>query len=651
MSKSSYKEAFLSEAREQLDNLNEGILNLEKEPENHEVVNQIFRSCHTLKGNSAMMGYQKFSELSHKMENVLGKVRDSEVSVNQDIIDKLFEGQDLLEEGLEAINNKDLDDINIDHLMEELNKITDSGEKVTHDTFNIKPRVELSEEQQGRVNSEQESGRNVFRVVVLFNPNNQLRGPKTQILMKKAQDYIESIIYSNPEFDKIQGGSIDLGFDIVISTMSSKEELVEAFDSVSDLKCHVLNLDEEFDVPESFLPQKSEPKKKDIVKTYSKPIQSIKVDVKKLDNLVNMVGELLISNMRLKQISKEFESTVMNDVINNIDGLTSEIQAEVMEQRMVPVGQIFSRFPRLVRDVSAKENKKIDLIVKGEEIELDRNVLDEIGEPLVHILRNSVDHGIEDPDTRMNSNKGENGTINLTARREKNMAVIEIKDDGAGIDTEKLRNKALQNELITEKEATELTRQQTLMLMFKPGLSTSDKVTEISGRGVGMDVVLTKIKKLGGNVKVESELGKGTVVELHLPLTLAIISSLLIRTGEEKYAIPLSSVVETIDLPKTDIKTIHGRKVVALRGEEVPLVHLSEVFQLPLSESDVYPVVITEEQERKIGFIVDEIIDQQQILIKNLSKLVKGVKGIAGATILGDGKVCLILDPSSIVSR
>ncbi|MGM5488681.1 MAG: chemotaxis protein CheW [Nanobdellota archaeon] len=650
MGKTSYKEAFLSEAREQLDNLNEGILNLEKDPQNGEVVNQVFRSCHTLKGNSAMMGYQKFSELSHKMENVLGKIRDNEITADQSIVDKLFEGQDILEEGLESIHNKDLDDINIDHLVEELEKIANTHQKVSHDTLDIHPRVELSDEQQGLVQREEESGRNVFRVVVLFNPNNQLRGPKTQILLKKAQDYIERVIYSNPEYDKVQGGNIDLGFDLVISTGLSKEDLLDAFDSVSDLKCHILSLDEDFDVPDSFLPQKAgDNKKKDIVKTYSKPIQSIKVDVKKLDNLVNMVGELLISNMRLKQISKEFDSTVMNDVINNIDGLTSEIQSEVMEQRMVPVGQIFSRFPRLVRDISTKENKKVDLIVKGDEIELDRNVLDEIGEPLVHILRNSVDHGIEATDSRLNANKPETGTINLTARREKNMAVIEIKDDGSGIDAEKLKKTALEKELITEREASEMNRQQALMLIFKPGLSTSDKVTEISGRGVGMDVVLTKIKKLGGNVKVESDVGTGTVVELHLPLTLAIISSLLIRTGPEKYAIPLSSVVETIDLPKTDVKTIHGKKVVALRGEEVPLVHLAEVFNLESSESDVYPVVITEEQERKIGFIVEEIIDQQQILIKNLSKLVKGVKGIAGATILGDGKVCLILDPGSII--
>ena len=655
--KATYKEAFLSEAREHLDYLNEGILNLEKDPENVEYINQVFRACHTLKGNSSMMGFSKFSDLAHKMENVLGKIREKQLSVEPDTINLLLEGSDLLEIGLDQIASSETDNIETDHLLDELEMLAHSKTVKDNQHFKLESRARLTPEQEKAVAQQTELGRSVFRIVVLFNPENKLKGAKSQIILKKAETLIEEMIYTNPSLEMIKAGKIDTGFEIVFSSAAAKEELEDVFSAVSDIDSYVLSLDDTFDVTSSLLSStltqngnsRDQADKKDVIeKTLTRPIQSVKIDVKKLDNLVNMVGELLISNMRLAQIAKEIESSALDEVINNINMLTSSIQEEVMQQRMVPCGQIFSRFPRLIRDISTKENKKIEFNIQGEDIELDRNVLDEIGEPLIHILRNAVDHGIEEREIRINSGKSELGRIELIARREKNMAVIEIKDDGGGIDLQKVVDASVRKGVITDVESQDLDPQKALMLIFKPGVSTNQKVTDISGRGVGMDVVLTKIKKLGGNVKVESDLGKGTRIELHLPLTLAIIASLLVKIQNYKYAIPLSSVKETIDLPHDDIKKIHHNEVIVLRGEEVPIVRLDEFFSLERSNRSVYPVVIIEEQDKKVGIIVDEIINQQPILIKNLHQLIRGVKGIAGGTILGDGKVCLILDPSSV---
>ena len=656
MGSGNYKEVFLQEAREQLDNLNDGILSLEKNPENKDFVNIIFRACHTIKGNAAMMGYTHFSELAHRMENVLGAVRDDKITVNKEIVDLLLNGSDALEEGLDIIREKnDDEEVSQNEVNNDLEKAlekTQASSKIKKIT--VSEKVKLSEEQKKQVKAEKEKGNEVYRIVIAMDPRNELNGPKTQILMRKCKSNISKVIYANPEFEEIKSGKVSMGFELVISTSQSKKEVEDSFNSIAGSKGYVMDPEDEFEVPDVFKDEKKEEaekkdKRKDLTQSVSKPIQSIKVDVKKLDNLVNMIGELLISNMRLNEISKSVQSNELRDVVNKVDMLTTNIQEEVMQQRMVPVGQIFSRFPRLVRDLSAQEGKKVELIIRGEEIELDRNILDEIGEPMVHIMRNSIDHGIESPDERLNAGKPESGTVHLTARREKNTAVIEIRDDGKGIDAEKVKEAAVSKNIVSEEHAEKLDKQKKLMLIFQPGLSTKKNVTDISGRGVGMDVVLNKIKKLGGNVKLESTVGKGSTIELHLPLTLAIISSLIVKVDHEKYAIPLNNVVETIDLHEDKIKTIQGNEVIVMRGEDIPLIRLGQYFGNPPKEGKVFPTVIVEESEYRAGLMVDTIINQQPILIKNLHDLVRGVSGIAGATILGDGKVCRILDVGSLM--
>lgn len=643
---SNFKEAFLAEAREQLDSLNDGILKLEKEKENSDYINQVFRACHTIKSSSAMMGYNTFSELSHTMESLLDKVRSNNLKVTPEIIDLLFEGSDLLEEGLENITEKDIDSINTDAITAKIEKAQGKEPETKEEETSIPKLFKPDDSQEDTINEETSNGLNVFRMIVFFNEKSPLKGAKAQILVKKLKESTSQLIHANPRIDELEEGHVQDAFEIVASTKSSKKEMGSVLNSVAEAFPIVLDLDEEFERPKELFP--SETAKRSPAKVLGRPIQSIKVDVKKLDTLVNLVGELLISNMRLKQISKELGSPALSDAISSIDLLTANIQEQVMQERMVPVGQIFNRFPRLVRDLSAAEKKKVNLMIEGDEIELDRTVLDEIGEPLIHALRNSVDHGIESPQERTKMEKPEEGTIYLSARREKNTAIIEIKDDGKGIDVNKVVSNAISKGLITEKEAAELSPNEKLNLVFRPGLSTKEKITEVSGRGVGMDVVISKIKRIGGNVKLYSTPKKGTTIEMKLPLTLAIISSLIVKVDKDKYAIPLSHVLMTIELPKEEIKTIQGNELTILRDEDVPIIRLHDYFNIPRLEKDIYSVVITERGDRKVGFIVDSIINQQPILIKNLHKLVRGIKGIAGASILGDGKVCLILDIENI---
>jgi two-component system, chemotaxis family, sensor kinase CheA len=658
-----FKESFLSEAREHLDSLNDGVLNLEKNPTNDEYINQVFRACHTLKGNSAMMGYNLFSELAHKLENLLSKIRNKEMEATKEIIDILFEGIDLLEVGLDNIKDKDNEDIDIQDIIDRANEFVLGTSTIVKKEVKLDKIPSLfvpNDFQKLKIDEAFLKDQNIFRLVIIFNKESLMKAAKSQIIIKKIKNLMKDEIYCNPSFLDVEKGKINESIDLVIATEKSKEEVFDLINSVSETKGFVLGIEEEYidenkkeikkdNILSEIKPiEDNNPKKENIVKTYDKKIQSIKVDVKKLDSLVNLVGELLISNMRLKQVGKDIQSNNLVEVINNVDRLTLSIQDQVLQQRMVECGQIFSRYPRLVRDISAKLNKKINLIIDGADIELDRTVLDEIGEPLIHLLRNSMDHGIEDSKERLEKGKSEEGTIHLIAKRDKNLAIIEIKDDGKGIDLDSLIKKGIEKKLYTQQEV-DLMDKKNIALFFRPGLSTKDKVSDLSGRGVGMDVVINKLKKIGGNVKIFSEFEKGTTIRLELPLTLAIISSLIVKVLDEKYAIPLSHILDTANISHSNIKTIQGNEVIIIRNEDIPIVRLDKYFGSASTIRDEYSLIITEREDSKVGFIVDEILIQQPILIKNLHPLLQGVKGIAGASILGDGKVCFILDVQNII--
>lgn len=655
---SEYKDEFVSEARDHLDTLNETLLILEKDSEDMENINKTFRAFHTLKGNAATMGFKKFSELAHHLEDVLDKVRNNELKVNKNMVDVIFSGVDLLEAGLQMIQDDQGDDIEFDSITESVEEII--GKKEVVISVDIGELVKLTDDEKKKSDLAIKDGKHIFRIILLFDKDNMLKIGKALIILRDITSMGE-IVKINPSQEDIKAGKFTEEIEIVISTEKEKVDISTNLNKVSGIKSDfVLDLDEKYQKPINDIvisddksKDKSDEKKptdKKAPGSVVKTIDSVKVNMTKLDVLMNLIGELLIYNIRLQDISKKHQLGDLNVILKAIDRLTLELQDEIMEVRMVPIGNVFNRFPRMVRDLAGKQKKKIEFIMSGQEIEFDRTVLDQIGDPLVHMLRNSVDHGIETPEERIEKGKSETGVVKLIARREKNNAIIDIIDDGAGIDPKLVKESCIRKGSITKEEADKMTDNQLQMLIFRPGVSTNTVITDISGRGVGMDVVITKIKQLGGQVKLESVVGKGSTMSLQLPLTLAIVTCLMVKVNDSVYAIPLTSIERTVDIEKSSIKTIQNNEVFVLRGIDIPLLWMHELFGGSRKELDKMTVVIVNYNESQVGLVVDEITSQQQILIKSLQDIVKGTKGVAGATILGNGNVSLILDIDSLLS-
>jgi two-component system chemotaxis sensor kinase CheA len=655
MDMNAYKEEFMNEVRDHLDTLNESLLILEKEPENTEIVNKLFRSFHTLKGNSAAMGYMKYSELAHKLEDLLDKIKNNEIKPTTEIVDVLFEGCDILEEGLTSIESKGTDDIETAGILETIKGFLD--EEKGEARIAVRELATLSEEQKKEVEAQKSQGMAVHRMILVFDNSNPLRYAKAHLALNKLSR-LYRIITTTPAKEDITQGSFGDELELIIAAGDAPENIKENLSFVSGLREIVLM------GPEDKYQRKKpasaetdvhtkESEKHAIANKHNTEIKtqirSVKIDINRLDRLMNMVGELLINKMRLQQIARLQNLPELNKVMKLVDRLTEDIQNEVTEARMVPIGNIFNRFPRMVRDLANKENKKITFSIEGQDIEFDRTILDELGDPLVHLLRNSVDHGIEMPEARKKLGKPETGTIRLTAKRDKNHAFIIIWDDGAGIDPEKVRDACIRKGILAKDKAKSMTQDELRMLIFKSGVSTSEHVTDVSGRGVGMDVVQTKINSLGGSVKLESVLNKETKVIIRLPLTVSIVSCLLIQIDKLICAIPLTNVNKTLSLRTEEIKSIKNNPVFLFMGREIALVNLRSIFGYPVQKSGKSVVVVVEKGNEKIGIVVDKILSQEQLLIKKLDKNIKNVKGIAGNTILGDGTVGLILDVNTLL--
>ena len=473
-----------------------------------------------------------------------------------------------------------------------------------------------------------------------------LKSARSTVVMRNLSE-IGEIIETVPPIKDLEDEKFDREFKVIVSTIEDAKKLEDAAKKVSEiLKVEVK--------PHTGSKSREKIEEKTCVtegsKTSIKSVQSVRVSIERLDSLMNLVGELIINKIRLMQLASVHKLDDLEETLASLNRLTNDLQEEIMASRMVPIEQIFNRFPRMVRDLAKNQEKEIDLILEGGDIELDRTVLDEIGDPLVHILRNCVDHGIESPGVRKQNGKNEKGTIKLTARREKNHVVIEAVDDGKGMDPQKMRETAVKKGLMTQEEAAKLSDIEAINLSFMAGFSTAEKVTEISGRGVGMDVVRTKIGGMGGSIKLESVLGKGTTMKLKLPLTVAIIHSLMVKVGSDIYAIPITNVIRDLSIKKEEIKTIKGEEVVLIRGDVLPLVRLHKIFDIKSNGSEELLVVVVERAGSNVGLVVDQVIGQQEVIIKNLdNNILKGVKGFAGATILGDGNVALILDVGTLL--
>ncbi|HMB45458.1 MAG TPA: chemotaxis protein CheA [Candidatus Methanoperedens sp.] len=640
---SEYKEMFAVESAEHLQSMNEALLHLEKDPHNSDTINIMFRAAHTLKGMSATMGYSNIKELTHNMENLMDRVRKNEIQLESSSIDILFKCLDTLEMMVETPEKSS--EIDISSLIEKISLLSKndsapnrekdlSTENAVHDmakndTPNIAPRIP------------EINGCNIFEINVTLHESCLLKSARSTVVMRNLSELGE-IIETVPPIKDLEDEKFEHEFKVIISTKEDAKKLEDAAKKVSEIvKVEVKSH------------QGSNTKAKTEEKNSSneggknsiKSVQSVRVSIERLDSLMNLVGELIINKIRLMQLASVYKLDALEEALASLNRLTNDLQEEIMASRMVPIDQIFNRFPRMIRDLAKKEEKEIDLILEGGDIELDRTVLDEIGDPLVHILRNCVDHGIELPEVRKQNGKDPKGTVKLIARREKNHVVIEAIDDGKGMDPQKMRESAVTKGIMTQEEASKLSDNEAINLSFLPGFSTAEKVTDISGRGVGMDVVRTKIGGMGGSIKLESVLGKGTTITLKLPLTVAIIHSLMVKVGTDIYAIPIANVIRDLSIKKEDIKTIKGEEVILIRGEVLPLIRLHKLFDIKTNGSEELLVVVVERAGSNVGLIVDQVIGQQEVIIKNLdNNILKGVKGFAGATILGDGNVALILD-------
>ena len=680
MDTNQYMDMFLDESHEHLQSLNEGLLSLEENSDDVSVVNEIFRNAHTLKGMSATMGYNKIAELTHEMEDVLDLIRKEQLKLNEDIIDTLFKCLDSLEQMINSVGDGEAEDVvDVTDLVAKLSSISkgtpmpkaaDATAKAAPQEAADSPSIVLTDIDKDVLKQAKESGMIGVHVQVTLAATCLLKSARSYMVMN-ALDELGDVIKSVPPAEDLEQEKFDHTFDVLLITAAEVKDVEEALESISEIEKVLVNVvDTEAKAEEKATPAEApkaaeaKPQAKAPVKTPAKApakkdaahhkhqSQSVRVDIDKLDTLMNLMGELVINKVRLEQIGQTHRLAELTETLEQMDRVTTDLQNIVMKVRMVPVSAVFNRFPRMVRDVSKELNKEINLTIEGEETELDRTVIDEIGDPIMHLLRNSLDHGVEHPDDREAKGKPRTGEVGLIARHEGNNVVIMVTDDGAGINADVIRRKAVEKGMISQEDADKLDDADAVRLIFLPGFSTADKITDISGRGVGMDVVRSKIEALSGHVDVETKIDEGSVFKIKLPLTLAIIQAMLVKVQEEMYAIPLGSIDSTINIQPTDIKTVRNKEVIVLRGEIIPIIRMEETLQVPhVKDSDEIFVVVVHAGEAKAGIVVDNLIGQQEIVIKTLGNLFAGLKMFSGATVLGDGRVALILDVATMMQQ
>ena len=636
-------EGFIIESNEILENLSQDLMKLEENSDDNELLNKIFRAYHTIKGNSSFIGLDDISALTHHAEDLLNKLRRGEMQVKPEIVDTLFEVQDSIENYLEYLKEGEAPESDFSSIIAKIDKIKAEG---------------LGEESAADPDENAGDPRK----------EDQAEEALEETAESSENDPLNTVFSKSDMFE----GDCDFADDELELINAAFSEINKSFKSQSAGSDHAAENGNEAaveveDKPEQASPVngKGKPEQKNTRKKSLKSITSetIRIDLNRIDNLMDLCGELVLGRNRLSQISNQYQSeSEMNislrdllETAEQIDFITTEIQASVMRMRMVPISKLFQKAPRIVRDLAREFGKKINLTMKGEDTEIDRGIIEELTDPLVHMIRNSCDHGVESPDMRAEAGKSEQGNIVLDAEQEGNHIVISISDDGKGLDAKKLQAKAIEKNVITAEQAKQLSLRETYQLIFAPGFSTAENLSKVSGRGVGMDVVKTNIQNLKGMVEVESELGKGTKFIIKLPLTLASILGLLVKAGDETIAIPLSSVVEVVALERKNLSNVNQKEMIKIRDEIFPLVRLEDKLHFihrnqNLSDSKKY-VVLVGVGIKRVGIVVDELKGQQEIVIKSLGEYLGTVRGIAGSTILGDGRVIIILDINELLNE
>ena len=692
MDVSQYLEIFLDESNEHLQTLSDQLIILEKEPDNSDTINEIFRAAHSLKGMAGTMGYKRMQNLTHDMENVFSEVRNGNMEVNSNLVDVLFQCLDALETYVDNIREtQDEGTDDNEPIIKALNAfIASEGkgnaapaakkEEAPAATASAAPAddkdMPLADFEKNAVNEALKKNLHVYKIKVSVDENCILKAARAFLVFKNLEGHGD-IIKSEPSVQDIEDEKFDFDFSIIVVTEEKYDNIIALIKNVSEIKDAA---GQEITQPfpeEQTEEAKEEKKETSAVSQTAKPAaakpaakkptstgktsgsvsHTVRVDIEKLDVLMNLVSELIIAKNGLVSAShvEGDEAAALNqsftEQIEYLERVTTNLHESVMKVRMMPIESVFSRFPRMIRDLNKKLGKKMELYMSGEDTELDRTVIDEIGDPIMHLLRNSADHGLESAEIRKERGKSAVGSIFLDAFQEGNNVVIEVRDDGNGIDTEKVKAKAVEKGTITQEQADVMTDKEAIDLLFRPSFSTAEKVTDVSGRGVGLDVVKSKIEALGGDVEVKTKYGEGSTFSIRLPLTLAIIQALMVKLGDEKYAISLGSIETIEDIPVSDIKYVHAKEVIHLRGNVIPLIRLRDLLDVPgePEESENITVVVVRKGDKQAGLVVDSLIGQMEIVIKSLGKYINNNKTISGATILGDGEVALILDANTLI--
>ena len=699
MDVSQYLEIFIDESEEHLQTLSDCIMVLEKEPDNKDTINEVFRAAHSLKGMAGTMGFKRMQHLTNDMENVFQEVRSDRVKVTSGMIDLLFKCLDALEGYLDNIKStsdegaedneviiKELNDFiakadgEAEAENKEVSEVKEAAPAATQEEKEGQEKIELTEEEKKAIREAESNGQHIYAMTVRIQKDCLLKAARAFLVFKAVEDFGQILVY-RPSSQDIEDEKFELDFSFFLASEEETDKIVAAAKAVSEIEkvdAEEIHLDEylkeaaaqeEQQAKEAATEQKEAPaevpktaeKKAPAAaakkQTNAKPVtgRTVRVDIEKLDALMNQVSELIIAKNSLVSISSnesgEYQNQSFHEQIEYLERITTNLHESVMKVRMVPIESVVNKFPRMIRDLSRKLGKKMELYMTGEDTELDRTVVDQIGDPLQHLLRNSADHGLEDNATRVERGKPEVGSIFLKAFQEGNNVIIEVGDDGNGIDVAAVRDKAVERGVITAEQAENMSQKEIINLLFLPSFSMAKKITDISGRGVGLDVVKSNIEALGGDVEVRTKLGEGTTFIVRLPLTLAIIQALMVEIRDEKYAIALGSIANIESIPVNEIKYVQAQEVIHLRGAVIPLIRLDQVLDMEekQEEPENLTVVIVKKGDSLAGLVVDNLIGQQEIVIKSLGKYITNNKIISGATILGDGEVALILDVNTLM--
>jgi two-component system chemotaxis sensor kinase CheA len=662
-----YAELFLTESREHVSAINHSLLELERGEGGAEPVGAIFRAVHTIKGMSATMGYRPVAALSHELETLLDRVRRGDRSIDAVLMDMLFRSADILEHAIEAAVGGNADSTDVDAMVAALQQEVERGGgrgAPSPGAASLRGAAPGGATPAGGWSVAAPTGEGML-VRVRLDADTQLKGVRAFLVVQAARALGE-VAACAPSLEEMQADAFGLDFAIRLRTARSEDEVMAALRTAGDV-VEVRAGEDPAGAPTASAPRAvptaaEPPAATNGAGTASETAspggaagavrqqRSVRIDLRRLDNLMNLIGELVITRGRLSQLAATLNDPALAETVAQTSRLVADLQDEIMTSRMVPVWQVFDRFPRLVRDAARSVGKTVELIIEGKEVELDRSMLDEVGDPIVHLLRNAVDHGIEAPEARRAAGKPEQGRLTLSALRDRSAVAIRVTDDGRGIDRERVLKRAIEGGLV-EPTRTELSDEELLRIISRAGFSTAEKVTDLSGRGVGIDAVYNRVRSLGGSVDIRTSPGQGTTVTLRLPLTLAIVRSLLARIGDETYAVPMTHVSETVELQPAIVRSLKGKEVLMLREEVLPVLRMRELvgFQGPAKQGRMEQVIVVEMAERRAALVVDELIGQQEIVVKQFDGVRDGLALFGGATILGDGAPALIVDVSSLL--